>query len=205
MRTLLTHLHPHAEPHPHTHFGAYALCAGLALAIGQLIERARSRLTSRVCSAMLGTAATVLAAAHGEPPVLAPILATAALLAATCAGELAYRMLGTRRPTWHSMIFFVGAAGVTRTLLAAREPAPPEPAHYGAYALCVGFAVLIAALMRRTQSDLTPRVHSGTLGVTALLLAVFHGDLPPHAPVAATALIFGATCAGEVAYRLRVG
>lgn len=203
-RTLLMRCHPETEPHPHAHFGAYALCAGFALAIGQLIERARSRLTSRVCSATLGTLAMLLAVLHGEPPVLAPILATVALLGATCGGELAYRILGARRPTWHSMIFFVGLAGVTRTLLAAREPAPAVAVHYAAYALCVGLAVLIAAVMRRTQSDLTPRVHSGSLGVTALLLAVFHGDLPPHAPVAATALIFGATCAGELAYRFRV-
>lgn len=202
MRTMLLRIHPETEPHPHTHYGAYALCAGFALVIGQLIERARSRLTSRVCSALLGLSAMLLAVSYGQTPALPLLAATAVILAATCAGEAAFRILGSRRPSWHSVIFFIGAASVTRTLLAAHHPAANLLAQFAAYGLCVGFALLVAALMRRA-GDLTARVHSGSLGLTGLLLAVFHGDLPPHAPLAATVVIVGATCAGELAYRAR--
>jgi uncharacterized membrane protein HdeD (DUF308 family) len=202
LRTVLLRVHPETDPHPHTHYGAYALCAGFAIVIGQLIERARSRLTSRVCSALLGLSAMLLAVSYGQTPALPLLVATAVILAATGAGEAAFRMLGTRRPSWHSVIFFIGSASVTRTLLAEHHPAAGLLTQFAAYGLCVGFALLVAALMRRA-GDLTARVHSGGLGLTGLLLAVFHGDLPPHAPIAATALIVGITFAGELAYRAR--
>jgi hypothetical protein len=65
------------------------------------------------------------------------------------------------------------------------------------------FALVAAGVMVRLESPLTPRVHSGSLGLTGLLLATAHADTPAHAPIAITALVLGVTCVGELAYRRR--
>ena len=200
-RTLLAR--GHAEPEPHSHVGVYALCAALAVLVSRLVERARSALTSRVCSASLGLAGLVYATLHAETHPWAPIPAAALLLVAVAAGELRYRLRGARRPSWYAVIFFVALAGVTRTVLAAYGPDLPLAVHCGVYLLCLGFAMVAGGVMRRMDSPLTPRVHSGSLGLTGLLLAAAHADAPAHAPVAITALVLGMTCVGELVYRRR--
>lgn len=200
-RTLLAR--GHGEPEPHAHVGAYALCAALAVLIARLVERARSALTSRVCSASLGMTGLLYATLHGEIHPWAPVPAAAVLLTAVCAGELGYRLRGTRRPSWHSVIFFVASAGVSRTVLVVYGASLPLHVHCGAYLLCLGFALTASMLMRRVASPLTPRVHSGSLGLTGLLLAAAHADTPAHAPVAVTALVLGGTCVGELLHRRR--
>jgi hypothetical protein len=200
-RTLLGH--GYAEPEPHAHLSAYVLCAGVALLIARLVGQARSALTSRVCSGCLGMAALLFATLHSHVHALAPVPALAVLLAGICVGEVSHRLRGTRRPSWHSMVFLVGAAGVTRTVLVAYHADRPAFVHYGAYGLCLALALLAATIMRRVESPLTPRVHSGSLGLTGLLLALAHADTPAHAPVAITALVLAATCAGELVYRRR--
>ncbi|GAA4707146.1 hypothetical protein [Phytohabitans rumicis] len=193
----------HPEPEPHHHVSVYALCAALAILAARLVERARSVLTSRVCSASLGMAGLTFATLHSETHPLAPLPAAGLLLLAVCAGEIRHRLRGTRRPSWHSIIFFIASAGLTRTVLTAYYAELPLLAHGGAYALCLVFALVAAVVMRRVASPLTPRVHSGSLGLTGLLIATAHADAPAHAPVAITALVLGVTCAGELAYRRR--
>jgi hypothetical protein len=200
-RTLLARVQ--ADPDPHAHIGVYALCAALAVLVARLMERARSALTSRVCSASLGMTGLLYATLHGDIHPWAPVPAAAALLTAVVAGELGYRLRGTRRPSWHSVIFFVASAGVTRTVLVVYGAGLPLPVHCGAYLLCLAFALMASTLMRRVESPLTPRVHSGSLGLTGLLLAVAHAETPAHAPIAVTALVLGVTCVGELAYRRR--
>lgn len=191
------------DPEPHAHVGVYALCAALAVLIARLVERARSALTSRVCSASLGMTGLLYATLHGDTHPWAPVPAAALLVAGVGAGELAYRLRGTRRPSWHSVIFFVASAGLTRTVLVAYGASLPQAVHCGAYLLCLGFALMAGGVMVRLESPLTPRVHSGSLGLTGLLLAAAHADTPAHAPVAITALVLGVTCVGELAYRRR--
>lgn len=200
-RTFVGQAHP--GPDPHHHVSVYALCAAFALLAARLVERARSARTSRMCSASLGLAGLTFATLHSESHPLAPLPAAGLLLVAVGGAELSHRLCGTRRPSWHTMIFFIGSAGLTRTMLTAYYPDLPPLAHGGAYLLCLGFALLAAAAMRRVASPLTPRVHSGSLGMTGLLLAAAHGDTPAHAAVAVTALVLGATCAAELAYRRR--
>jgi hypothetical protein len=200
-RTLLAR--GHGDPEPHAHVGVYALCAALAMLVARLVERARSALTSRVCSASLGMAGLLYATLHGATHPWAPVPAAALLLAAVCAGEVGYRLRGTRRPSWHAVIFFVASSGVSRTVLVVYGASLPLLVHCGAYLLCLAFALVAGGVMRRVESPLTPRVHSGSLGLTGLLLASAHADTPAHAPVAVTALVLGATCVGELAYRRR--
>jgi hypothetical protein len=193
----------HPDPDPHHHISVYALCAALAVLIARLVERARSALTSRVCSASLGMAGLTFATLQSEIHPLAPLPATGLLVVAVGAGEVSHRIRGTRRPSWHSLVFFVGSAGLTRTVLTAYYAELHPLTHALAYALCLAFALLAAAVMRRVASPLTPRVHSGSLGLTGLLMALAHGDTPAHAPVAVTAVVLGVTCVGELAYRRR--
>jgi hypothetical protein len=200
-RTLLAR--GQGDPEPHAHVGAYALCAALAVLVAQLVERARSALTSRVWSASLGMTGLLYATLHGETHPWAPVPAAALLLAAVCAGELGYRLRGTRRPSWHSVIFFVASAGVTRTVLVVYGASLPQLVHSVAYLMCLAFALAAGGIMRRVESPLTPRVHSGSLGLTGLLLAAAHADTPAHAPVAVTALVLGGTCMGELLHRRR--
>jgi hypothetical protein len=202
-RTLLARGHP--EPEPHTHVGVYALCAALAVLVARLVEQARSALTSRVCSASLGMAGLLYATLHGDTHPWSPVPAAALLMTAVGAGELRYRLWGTRRPSWHSVIFFVASAGVTRTVLVAYGAGLPVLVHCGVYLMCLAFALVAGGIMRQVESPLTPRVHSGSLGLTGLLLAAAHADTPAHAPVAVTALVLGVTCVGELAYRRRGG
>lgn len=200
-RTLLAR--GQGDPEPHAHVGVYALCAALAVLVARLVERARSALTSRVCSASLGMTGLLYATLHSDTHPWAPVPAAALLIVAVVAGELGYRLRGTRRPSWHSVIFFVASAGVSRTVLVVYGASLPLLVHCGAYLLCLGFALLAGGIMRRVESPLTPRVHSGSLGLTGLLLAAAHADTPAHAPVAITALVLGGTCAGELVYRRR--
>lgn len=200
-RTLLAR--DQSDPEPHAHVGVYALCAALAVLIARLVERARSALTSRVCSAALGMTGLLYATLHSEIHPWAPVPAAALLLAAVLLGELAFRIRGTRRPSWHSVIFFVASAGLSRTVLVAYGAGLPLLVHCGTYLLCLAFALLAAGVMVRVESPLTPRVHSGSLGLTGLLLAAAHADTPAHAPVAVTALVLGVTCVGELVYRRR--
>jgi hypothetical protein len=200
-RTLLAR--GHADPEPHSHVGVYALCAALAVLVARLVERARSALTSRVSSASLGMIGLLYATLHGDVHPWAPVPAAALLVAVVGLGELGYRLRGTRRPSWHSVIFFVAAAGVSRTVLVVYGAGLPLLVHCGTYLLCLAFALAASGVMRRVESPLTPRVHSGSLGLTGLLLAAAHADTPAHAPVAVTALVLGGTCVGELAYRRR--
>jgi len=200
-RTLLTH--GQGDPEPHAYVGVYALCAALAVLVARLVERARSALTSRVCSAALGMSGLIYATLHVETHPWAPVPAALLLLGAVCAGELGYRFRGTRRPSWYSVIFFVASAGVSRTVLVAYGADLPLLVHSGAYLLCLAFALAAGGIMRRVESPLTPRVHSGSLGLTGLLLAAAHADTPAHAPVAITALVLGGTCVGELMHRRR--
>ncbi|MFC0532296.1 hypothetical protein [Phytohabitans kaempferiae] len=200
-RTLLARGHP--EPEPHAHVGVYALCAALAVLVSRLVERARSALTSRVCSASLGMVGLLYATLHGDAHQFAPIPAAALLVAAVVAGEAGYRLRGIRRPSWYSVIFFIASAGLTRTVLVVYGADLHGLVHCGAYLLCLAFALAAGGVMRRMESPLTPRVHSGSLGLTGLLLAAAHADTPAHALVAVTALVLGMTCVGELAYRRR--
>ncbi|BCB87235.1 hypothetical protein [Phytohabitans suffuscus] len=200
-RTLLAR--GHGEPEPHAHVGVYALCAALAVLVSRLVERARSRLTSRVCSATLGMTGLLYATLHGDVRPWAPVPAAGLLVVAVCAAEIRYRLRGTRRPSWYSVIFFVASAGLSRTVLVVYGEGLSPLVHCAVYLLCLVFALAAAGVMRRMESPLTPRVHSGSLGLTGLLLAAAHADTPAHAPVAITALVLGATCVGELAYRRR--
>lgn len=200
-RTLLAR--DQSEPEPHAHLGVYALCAALAVLTARLVERARSVRTSRVCSAALGMAGLLHATMHDHVHPLAPCPAAALLLAGVLAGELAFRIRGTRRPSYHSVIFFVASAGLSRTVLVTYGAGLPMLVHCGTYLLCLVFALLAASLMERVESPLTPRVHSGSLGLTGLLLATAHAETPAHGPVAVTALVLGVTCLGELVHRRR--
>ncbi|GAA4435159.1 hypothetical protein [Phytohabitans houttuyneae] len=200
-RTLLAR--GQGDPEPHAHVGVYALCAALAVLVARLVERARSALTSRVCSASLGMTGLLYATLHGDVHPWAPVPAAALLVTAVVLGEAAFRIRGTRRPSWHSVIFFVASAGLSRTVLVVYGAGLPLLVHCGTYLVCLVFALAAAGVMVRMESPLTPRVHSGSLGLTGLLVAAAHADTPAHAPVAVTALVLGVTCVGELAYRRR--
>ncbi|MFE9672959.1 hypothetical protein ACFYO5_02355 [Streptomyces sp. NPDC006259] len=117
-----------------------------------------------------------------------------------------------KRPSWHGVIFFLGAGTSTRAVLNALAPA--DPLWYVlAYAACLVVGPAVAKAVRARADDAFSRMCSGWLGyigftgssaVAALLVARPPADAPPiadGAPVAASALVMLLTVGGSLLTR----
>ena len=91
-----------------------------------------------------------------------------------------------REPSWHTMIFFIGAAGNARLLLEVVD-LHAAPIYIAVYAACVAIALVFASAVRGKTSETTSRLCSGALGflgfdansfVTALPID-FSKTMPP--------------------------
>ncbi|GGW74091.1 hypothetical protein CP966_10080 [Streptomyces galilaeus] len=116
------------------------------------------------------------------------------------------------RPSWHGVIFFLGAGTSTRAALNALAPA--EPFWYVlAYAACIVAGLAAARAVRARADDAFSRMCSGWLGyigftgssaVAALFVTRTPAEAPPiadEAPVAASALVMLLTVGGSLLTR----
>jgi hypothetical protein len=97
------------------------------------------------------------------------------------------------------MIFFLGLAGLARTLLSKYNA---DGVISGVtFASCVLAALTVAHLIE-ARSPLTARVCSSCLGMIGFGLAVASGDVMLIAPIVAAVAMFILTVGGEACFRL---
>lgn len=116
------------------------------------------------------------------------------------------------RPSWHGMIFFVGAGSAARVAL--NVLAPTEPAWYiVVYAVCLTVGLVVGRAVRVKADDAFSRMCSGWVGFAGFtatgLVAALAADPPPedapamagYAPVAASMFLLLLTLGGSLLSR----
>jgi hypothetical protein len=87
------------------------------------------------------------------------------------------------RPSWHSMIFYLGLLGLSRSVLTEAN------LHDGAvstavYLISLPIALMVGQLVEKVKGPQVARILSATLGTVGILVASLAGDVPTLVAIA---------------------